>query len=54
LAKISSCVDVASGGRLNVGLGSGWFEEEFQAFGYDFRTVGTRLRRLERPSDLTL
>ena len=47
LAKISSCVDVASGGRLNVGLGSGWFEEEFQAFGYDFRTVGTRLRRLE-------
>lgn len=47
LAKISSCVDVASGGRLNVGLGSGWFEEEFRAFGYDFRTVGQRLRRLE-------
>ena len=45
LAKISSCVDVASGGRLNVGLGSGWFEEEFQAFGYDLRTVGARLRR---------
>jgi F420-dependent oxidoreductase-like protein len=47
LAKVSACVDVASGGRLNVGLGSGWFEEEFRAYGYDFRTVGQRLRRLE-------
>ncbi len=47
LAKISSCVDVASGGRLNVGLGSGWFDEEFRAFGYDFRTVRERLYRLE-------
>jgi alkanesulfonate monooxygenase SsuD/methylene tetrahydromethanopterin reductase-like flavin-dependent oxidoreductase (luciferase family) len=46
LAKVSACVDVASGGRLNVGVGSGWFEEEFQAYGYDFRTVGQRLRRL--------
>ncbi len=47
LAKISSCVDVASGGRLNVGVGSGWFEEEFGAYGYDFRTVRQRLERLE-------
>ena len=46
LAKIAACVDVASGGRLNVGIGSGWYEEEFRAYGYDFRTVGTRLRRL--------
>lgn len=47
LAKVSSCVDVASGGRLNVGLGSGWYEEEFNAFGYDYRTTGARLKRLE-------
>ncbi len=47
LAKVAACVDVASGGRLNVGLGSGWYEEEFQALGYDFRTTGARLRRLE-------
>ena len=47
LAKIAACVDVASGGRLNVGLGSGWFEEEFEAYGYEFRTTGERLRRLE-------
>jgi F420-dependent oxidoreductase-like protein len=46
LAKISACVDVASGGRLNLGIGAGWFQEEFQAFGYDYRTIGARLARL--------
>jgi F420-dependent oxidoreductase-like protein len=46
LAKIAACIDVASGGRLNVGLGAGWYEEEFRAFGYDYRTIGARLQRL--------
>ena len=46
LAKISACVDVASKGRLNLGIGAGWFQEEFQAFGYDYRTIGARLARL--------
>lgn len=46
LAKIAACVDVMSGGRVNVGLGAGWFAEEFDALGYDFRTIGGRLRRL--------
>jgi F420-dependent oxidoreductase-like protein len=52
LAKIAACVDVASGGRLNVGVGSGWYEEEFRAFGYDFRSVGARLRRLEETCEI--
>ncbi len=47
LAKISASIDVMSGGRLNVGLGAGWFQEEFAAFGYDFRSIGARLKRLE-------
>lgn len=47
LAKIAACVDVMSGGRLDFGIGSGWFEEEFHAYGYDFRTVPERLRRLD-------
>lgn len=46
LAKIAACVDVMSGGRLQLGIGSGWLQEEFNAYGYDFRTTGDRLRRL--------
>ncbi len=52
LAKIAACVDVASGGRLNVGVGSGWYAEEFEAYGYDFRTVGRRLARLREALDV--
>ncbi|HYC55420.1 MAG TPA: TIGR03560 family F420-dependent LLM class oxidoreductase [Candidatus Binatia bacterium] len=46
LAKIAACVDVMSGGRVDLGIGAGWFAEEFEAFGYDFRTIGARLKRL--------
>lgn len=52
LAKIASCVDVMSGGRLELGLGSGWFAEEFSAYGYDFRTVPERLRRLRESLEI--
>jgi F420-dependent oxidoreductase-like protein len=46
LAKIAASVDVMSGGRVNLGLGAGWFQEEFDAYGYDYRTIGQRLARL--------
>jgi alkanesulfonate monooxygenase SsuD/methylene tetrahydromethanopterin reductase-like flavin-dependent oxidoreductase (luciferase family) len=36
-----------SGGRVELGLGSGWFEEEHQAFGLPFPAVGERFDRLE-------
>lgn len=42
LAKIASTVDVASHGRLYVGLGAGWYEHEWRAYGYGF--PGTRDR----------
>ncbi len=46
LAKISSCVDVMSGGRVDVGIGAGWKADEFEAYGYEFGTVRVRLDRM--------
>ena len=36
LAKISACVDVASNGRLQMGVGAGWYWDEFNAYGYGY------------------
>ncbi|MBE3558405.1 MAG: LLM class F420-dependent oxidoreductase [Ktedonobacteraceae bacterium] len=46
LAKMASTVDVLSHGRLNFGIGAGWYEQEFRAYGYDFPDGPTRLRQL--------
>jgi F420-dependent oxidoreductase-like protein len=46
LAKMAAEVDVISGGRVVLGLGSGWQENEHQKYGVEFDTVAGRLRRL--------
>jgi len=43
LAKIASTVDVASHGRLYVGLGAGWYEHEWRAYGYGFPETRDRM-----------
>jgi F420-dependent oxidoreductase-like protein len=47
LAKSLTTIDHISNGRLEIGLGSGWMEQEYRANGYEFPSVGTRLRQLE-------
>ena len=47
LAKMAATVDQISEGRLVLGLGSGWQENEHAAYGIPFYTTGDRLRRLE-------
>src|SRR5437660_5649344 len=46
LAKMGSTVDVLSHGRLNFGIGAGWFEHEYRAYGYGYPGAPDRLRRL--------
>jgi F420-dependent oxidoreductase-like protein len=46
LAKMASTVDVLSHGRLDFGIGAGWYEQEFQAYGYDYPDGPTRLKQL--------
>lgn len=45
-AKAISTIDVISAGRVELGLGAGWNESEFRAYGFDFPTTGARLERL--------
>jgi len=47
LAKEAACVDVFSGGRLILGLGAGWYDREYRAYGLPFPRAGERLAFLD-------
>jgi len=54
LAKMASTVDALSHGRLDFGIGAGWYEEEYAAYGYPFPSTRERLQRLREAVEVIL
>ena len=51
-AKIASTVDVASRGRLYAGLGAGWYEHEWKAYGYEWTDIPERMGRFREAVEI--
>jgi F420-dependent oxidoreductase-like protein len=55
LAKIAATVDLISHGRLTLGIGAGFFEDEYRQYGWEFPSKpATRIRQLEEAVQLIL
>ncbi len=54
LAKVVTALDVASGGRAQLGIGAGWFEFEHDSLGFEFETFTDRFEKLEEALQIIL
>ena len=54
LAKMASTVDVMSHGRLDFGIGAGWYQHEYLAYGYNYPDAPERLRYLREAVQVIL
>src|SRR5207237_34780 len=52
VAKMATAIDLVSRGRFDLGIGAGWYQEEFEAFGYEFGSVGERFSFLEESVEI--
>lgn len=52
LAKVAATCDIISGGRVEMGIGGGWYEHEWRAYGYGFPRIGERLGMLREGVDI--
>ena len=52
LAKITSTIDVISGGRLDWGIGAGWYENEYRSYGYEFPKPKDRIGMLRETVEI--
>ena len=52
LAKITSTVDVISGGRLDWGIGAGWYENEYRGYGFEFKKPSDRIGMLRETVEI--
>jgi F420-dependent oxidoreductase-like protein len=51
-AKIVASLDVISGGRVDWGVGAGWYQQEFEAYGYEFPKASVRIGMLREAVEL--
>jgi probable F420-dependent oxidoreductase len=52
VAKMAATLDAFSGGRLDLGMGAGWYEPEYRAAGITFEGARTRIERLEEAAEI--
>lgn len=54
LANMAAALDIVSGGRLDLGLGAGWYEQEADAYGITLGPTKARLDRLEEAVEVVV